>query len=72
MLAIEINVLLEVNIKSFSLHLTDEKVLATSNLFRILPIKITFYFEISWVATLQFKEILREKKRENIYVAVEI
>ena len=39
---------------------------------RILPIKVIFHFEISWLAALKFKDVLTvNKKKENISVAVE-
>ena len=35
------------------------------NLFRILPIKVTFYFKINWLVALQFKEVLKENKERK-------
>ena len=47
--------------------MTEEKEApVTSN----LPIKVTFHFKISGLATLQFKESRKKTKREMIYVAV--
>ena len=36
----------------------------------MLPIKVTLHFKVNRLGTFQFKE-LRNKKRKNIYMAVE-
>ena len=39
-----------------------EKTRATSMFCQVLPIKVTFHCKINWLATLQFKEVLRENE----------
>ena len=63
MLAIKINIVLEININSWQ----KKRYRWPQNSFIILPIKVTFHFKISWLATLQFKEVLIEnKERKNL------
>ena len=69
LLAIKVNIVLEININSSSTN-RGKRYQRLESSFKVLPIRVTFYFIISWLATLQFKES-RKKNRENIYVAVE-
>ena len=70
LLARKINIVLEININNSSSADRGEGTKWLQNSFGILPVKVTFHFRISWLATLKFKES-RKKKRENIYAAVE-
>ena len=48
------------------LQLTEEKAhRLPQNSFRILPIKVAFHFKVSLLATLQFKDIIKENKERK-------
>ena len=61
MLAIKINIVLEIIINSWQKrgHWWPQ------DSFIILPIKVTFHFKISWLATLKFKKVLKENKERK-------
>ena len=65
-LAVKINIVLEININSPSLA---EKRKLTNDLktfCEFLPIKLTFHLKLAdQLATLQFKEALKEKERKH-------
>ena len=66
MLVIKTNIVLEININS---SFSAEKREGTGNLknfFRILPIKFFILKLADQLATLQFKEVLKEKKRKHL------
>ena len=60
LLAIKINIVLI--FKRYNIIV----ILLYQNSFRVLPIKVTFHFKVSSLATLQFKESRKKTKRENI------
>ena len=71
-LAIKINNALTININRSS-SVDKRRHRRPSRSFRILQIKKTFHFKISWLATLQFKELLKKKKkRKNLRGSGEI
>ena len=65
-LAIKINNALTININRSS-SVDKRRHRRPSRSFRILQIKKTFHFKISWLATLQFKELLKKKKQEKTF-----
>ena len=60
-LAIKIDIVLEININSSS-SANKREGPGDLNTFRILSVKVIFQFKISWLVTLQFKEVLEENK----------
>ena len=56
---ISINTVLEINSSKERKHQRPQ------TFFKILPIKVIFHFKIRWLATLKFKDVLTENKKQK-------
>ena len=68
LLALKIDIVLEINNNSYSS--TDRWVgISDFKTFRTFTIKVTFHFQISWAATLKFKESKKKREKSSGHIA---